>query len=197
MANNKRIVDAYHGSGTVSDGLLRGKTDMGYSYLNCLMCKDEILRILDYKILSEKLGNQYNCKLQSVAKEASQLALSRAAISQSIIEINKMKVIFKIMKRLFVRNKNGQDLLKYFGERPQTRKQRLLEDCKKNDISIYIDNPSEQSSGIYAGFRGIVSEAELEQRLNAKKTVDQSNRANVIAVIVLVVSVVTLVKSCL
>lgn len=96
---------------------------------------------------------------------------------------------------MFARKQSDQDFSKYFGEVPQTRKQWLLEECKRNDVSIYIDNPSEQSSGIYAELRGVVSEAELERRLNAKRAVGQSNRANVIAAIALIVSVVALVKS--
>lgn len=102
---------------------------------------------------------------------------------------------FLTMKRLFARKQNNQDFSKYLGETMQTRKQRLLEDCKENDVSIYIDNPSEQSSGINAELRGVASEAVLEQRLNAKMAVGQSNRANVIAAIALIVSVVALVKS--
>lgn len=102
---------------------------------------------------------------------------------------------FLTMKRLFARKQNGQDFSKYLGETTQTRKQRLLEGCKKNDVSIYIDNPSEQSSGLYAGLRGVASEAELEQRLNSKMAVGQSSRANVIAAIALIVSVVALAKS--
>lgn len=91
--------------------------------------------------------------------------------------------------------KSDQDFSKYFGETPKTRKQQLLEECKKNDVSIYIDNPSEQSSGIYAELRGVVSEAELERRLNAKKAVNQSKRANVISAIAFIVSLVALLKS--
>ena len=102
---------------------------------------------------------------------------------------------FLTMKRLFSRKQNGQDFSKYLGEVPLTRKKRLLEECRKNDVSIYIDNSSEESSGIYAEFRGVVSEAELERRLNSKKAVSQSSRANFIAAIALIVSVVALVKS--
>lgn len=113
----------------------------------------------------------------------------------AIIKIDKMKEVFPALKRLFARKQNDQDFSKYLGEVPQTRKQRLLEECRKNDVSIYIDNSSEQSSGIFAELRGVVSEAELQRRLNAKKAVGQSNRANFIAAIALIVSVVALVKS--
>jgi uncharacterized membrane protein len=71
----------------------------------------------------------------------------------------------------------------------------MLDECNKKDVSIYIDNPSEQSAGIYAEFRGVASEAELERRLNAKKAVIQSSRANIISIIALIVSVAALVKS--
>lgn len=70
-----------------------------------------------------------------------------------------------------------------------------MEECQKNDVSIHIDNPTEQSSGIYAEMRGIASEAELEQRLNVQRAVEQSNRANFIAVVALIVSVMALLKS--
>lgn len=99
------------------------------------------------------------------------------------------------MKQLFSLKRNDQDFSKYFGEITKTRKQRLLEKCKKNDVSIYIDDSSEQSSDIYAELRGVASEAELERRFNVKKAVAQSNRANIIAAIALLVSVVALVKS--
>lgn len=99
-----------------------------------------------------------------------------------------------LLKRLFAKKQSEQDWSKYL-EIPSTRKQKLLEDCKKNDVSIYIDNPSEQSSGIYAEFRGVASEAELERRLNARKAGDQSSRANFIATIALIVSILALVKS--
>ena len=99
------------------------------------------------------------------------------------------------MKRLFARKQNDQDFSKFVDEAPKTSKQRLLEECAKHDVSIYIDNPSEQSAGVYAEFRGVASEAELERRLNAKKAVGQSYRANVIAAVALIVSLVALVKS--
>ena len=99
------------------------------------------------------------------------------------------------MKHLFARRRNDQDFSQYLGEAPQPRKRRLLAECKKHDVSIYVDNPSEQTAGVYAELRAVASEAELEQRLNAKNAVRQSNRANVIAAVALVVSLVALIKS--
>jgi hypothetical protein len=84
--------------------------------------------------------------------------------------------------------------------------QNILAKCRKHGSNGYwksarrmmfqfTDNSSEQSFGIYAELRGVASEAELERRLNAKKAVCQSSRANFIAAIALIVSVVALVKS--
>jgi hypothetical protein len=78
---------------------------------------------------------------------------------------------------------------------PPTRKQLLLEKCRKQDVSIYVDDPTEQSAGIYAELRGVVSESELDRRLNAKKVIVLSKRTNVIAYGSLLVSAITLVIS--
>lgn len=99
------------------------------------------------------------------------------------------------MKKLFTCKENKQDFSKFFGEIPETRKQRLLEDCRKNDVSIHIDNPSEHSSSGIIDFRGVASEAELEKRLNKKKTLMQSNRANFFSFLALIISIIALIKS--
>lgn len=99
------------------------------------------------------------------------------------------------MKNPFARKRNDQDFSHYLDGAPQSRKQRLLAECQKHDISPHIDNRYETSSGVYAELRGVASEAELEQRLNAKKAIGRSNRANLIAFLALVASVVALVKS--
>lgn len=96
----------------------------------------------------------------------------------------------------FSRKESTQDWAKFFGGNPPaTRKQRLLEECKKLGVSIYIDDSAEASSGFYGDLRGVASEAELERRLVAKKTISQSARANMIAIIALVVSMIALVVS--
>lgn len=84
---------------------------------------------------------------------------------------------------------------------PLTRKQLLIEECKKQDVSIYIDDQSEQSAGIYANLRAVASQAELERRLNTRKAIalseranTLSKRANIIALLALIVSAIPLVK---
>lgn len=96
----------------------------------------------------------------------------------------------------FSRKESTQDWAKFFGgNRPATRKQRLLEECKKLGVPIYIDDPAEASSGFYADLRGVASEVELDRRLGAKKAISQSARANLIAFVALVVSIIALVVS--
>ncbi|MEQ1838241.1 MAG: hypothetical protein ABL858_07905 [Candidatus Nitrotoga sp.] len=56
-------------------------------------------------------------------------------------------------------------------------KQQLIEECQKLGVSIYIDDPSEQSAGVYANQRAVASEAELERRLNAKKAIMNAEKA--------------------
>lgn len=65
---------------------------------------------------------------------------------------------------------------------PESRKQRLIRECRKYDVTPYVDDPSENASGNNM-MRGVASEAEIERRLVAKKAVFSANRANVIALL--------------
>lgn len=89
-----------------------------------------------------------------------------------------------------------QDWSKYFdGVPPQSRKQKLLDECAHHDVSVHIDDALENSTGIYAQLRAVASEAELDRRLNAKLAIKQSSRANLIAGGALLVSFIALVVS--
>lgn len=73
-----------------------------------------------------------------------------------------------------------------FAPQRLTTKEHLIQECKKLGVSIYIDDPMEQTKGIYAKiFRSVASEAELERRLNAKKNI-------ILATATLLISVITL-----
>lgn len=85
--------------------------------------------------------------------------------------------------------KKNQDWTKFFGSVEETRKERLIRQCNSHDVSIYIDDQSEESKGTYAALRGVASEAELERRLNAKKAISQSRYSNYIAFIALLISI--------
>ena len=90
--------------------------------------------------------------------------------------------------------KKGTDYSAFLSGMPSTHKQQLIDECKKRDVSIYIDNPSEHSRSVYAIFRGVASEAELDHRLNNKNGTIHSKRANIIAILALLVSIVSCVK---
>ncbi len=110
--------------------------------------------------------------------------------------MNPCKCIKQTLQRVGIvrRKKSNSDFSSFVLTTPLTRKQLLIEECVKQDVSINIDDPSEQSSGPYSIFSCIASEAELERRLNAKKETILSKRANVIALLALIVSTVALVK---
>ena len=99
------------------------------------------------------------------------------------------------MKRLFFKNTKHQDFSGFLGSAPKSKKQMLIEECKRRDVSIYIDDPAESSSGVYADLRGVASEAELERRLNPVKAIGLSKLAILVAAFSLLVSVVALIKS--
>lgn len=103
---------------------------------------------------------------------------------------------YKFINRIFkaIAAKKGSDFSAFVSAVPLTRKQLLIEECEKQGVSMCIDDPSEQSAGVYAIMRGVASEAELEHRLNAKRAISLSRRTNVIAFFVLIVSAIDLVK---
>ena len=91
----------------------------------------------------------------------------------------------------FSANKKGWS--SFFGNHQElTRKQALIEKCRRRDVSIYIDDAAESSSGIYGELRGVVSEAELEKRLNSKLALNKSKLSNIIAITSLVISLLSL-----
>lgn len=94
------------------------------------------------------------------------------------------------MKIPFKKNLNNVDWERYLVNEftTATRKQHLLDECNKNDISIYIDNENEISNGVYSTMRGVASESELERRLITKKTYMQARASKKIAILAIVIS---------
>jgi hypothetical protein len=118
--------------------------------------------------------------------------------------MNPFKYIKKILqrKRIVRSHKVNTDFSALLPVVPRTRKQLLIEECNKQDVSIYIDDSSEQSTGAYANLRAVASEAELESRLNAKNAItlskranDHSKRANFISLLSFIVATIALIKS--
>jgi hypothetical protein len=110
----------------------------------------------------------------------------------------------KSIKYLFKTRANNKDFdfSSFFPDTFPTPKQLLIEKCKKRRISIYINDPLEQPIGAYSIFRNPASEAELEHRFNAQKMIIFSENAStsakltyIIALLALIVSIITLVRS--
>jgi len=100
------------------------------------------------------------------------------------------------MERLFRPKPKDEDFSAFLGDvQIPAKKQVVLEECKKHNVSPYVDDASETSSGVYAQLRGVASEAELERRLDAKKALGLASRANTIAILAFLVSVAAFVKS--
>lgn len=100
-----------------------------------------------------------------------------------------------LKRRPFSLNVEATDYSKLFGEVQPTAKQLLIERCQRNCISVFVDDPSENSADFYAEFRGVASEAELERRLNSKLALSQVKHSNKIALLALVVSLGSFVNS--
>ena len=70
-----------------------------------------------------------------------------------------------------MKESKSEDFSNFLDDNESSRKQKLIEDCKKLNVSIYIDDESENANGAYSLIRAVASEAELERRLNAKNTI--------------------------
>ena len=86
--------------------------------------------------------------------------------------IKKIKHIFSKTK---IKDKE-QDWFEWAGV-DLTPKQKLIEECKKYGVSIHEDDKMENEFSL---FRGVVSEVELQKRLNAKLDSIKSNKKDVI-----------------
>jgi hypothetical protein len=93
----------------------------------------------------------------------------------------------------FGSTKNGQNWEKFLGETPTTRKAQLLDKCKKLDVTIFIDDATENA--LNNPLRGVASEAELERRLNAEIAVHNSKRANIISITAVVIALISLIAT--
>ena len=94
-----------------------------------------------------------------------------------------------------MKNAETKDFSKFIDSPEKSRKEKLIEECRKQDVSIYIDDATETSKTIYAEMRAVASEAELERRLNSKRSVNIANRSSIVSAIALFVSIVALIKS--
>lgn len=97
----------------------------------------------------------------------------------------------------FDHGKHEQDWSGYPKDAERSRKQRLISECMRRDVSIHVDESDESSEGVYAILRAVASEAELERRLRVARAESMASRANLVAWLALAVSIIGVLASLL
>jgi len=92
----------------------------------------------------------------------------------------------------FLQNSGAEDFSIFFGYVQPTSKQLLLEKCKKEGVCVYVNDPTETTTGFYSEFRCVASETELEQRLTAKTVAHKATHTNRNTIFVIVISLAAL-----
>lgn len=90
----------------------------------------------------------------------------------------RLHLIEKLKTLRFLPKSDTEDFSRFFGYIQPTSKQLLLGTCNKKGVCIYVNDPTETTTGFYAIFRCIASESELEQRLTAKTVANQAIHTN-------------------
>lgn len=86
-----------------------------------------------------------------------------------------------------------EDFSAYLPQGPESVKEKLIAECQRRGISVYINDASETSSGAYAALRAVAPEAELHSRLQQAITVGTARGANRIAWLALFVGLAGLI----
>ena len=97
----------------------------------------------------------------------------------------------------FLKGTDQEDFSACLKDTATSKKKELIAECQRRGVSIFVDDQSESSTGIYAQLRAVASEAELERRLLSVKALGSAQRANVIAWLAMAVAVVGLLAEVL
>ena len=81
-----------------------------------------------------------------------------------------------------------QDFSSYLPAGSQSTKEKLIAECQRRGVSIYVADPAESSGGLYASLRAVAPESELQSRLLQAVAVQAAFKANRIAWLALFVS---------
>lgn len=95
-----------------------------------------------------------------------------------------------IMKWISTKSSSANLRLLFSDLEDETRKDRLISECRKHDISYYVDDASYDFSKSI--FRPVASEVELERRLAAINALNLSKRSNRISFFALFISLISL-----
>ena len=90
-------------------------------------------------------------------------------------------------KWLFWRKYDPQDFSSYLPQGPESVKEKLIAECQRRGVPIYVLDPTETSSGVYASLRAVASESELQGRLLQTIAAQTAFKANRIAWLALLV----------
>ena len=93
----------------------------------------------------------------------------------------------------FWRKHDPQDFSNYLPEGQASNKEKLIAECQKRGVPIYVADQSETSSGSYAALRAVAPESELHARLLQATAAERARNANRIAWLALVVSMASLI----
>ncbi len=97
----------------------------------------------------------------------------------------------------FSRKPDPEDFSAYLSAEQSTTKQALISECQRRGVTIFVNDSSESSAGVYAKLRAVASEAELQDRLFQAVALHTAKRANFIAWLALVVGLAGLVVAVL
>lgn len=93
----------------------------------------------------------------------------------------------------FTKRNDLEDFSNYLPQDPESTKGKLIAECQRRGISVYVADSSETSSGVYANLRAVAPESELQSRLLQVIAAETAHKANRIAWLALFVSLVSLV----
>ena len=85
-----------------------------------------------------------------------------------------------------------QDFSSYLPPGPESLKEKLIAECQRRGVSIYVSDPTESSSGAYSSLRAVAPESELQSRLLQAIAAQTAFKANRIAWLALVVGLASL-----
>lgn len=98
-----------------------------------------------------------------------------------------MKLSFRFWSK-----SDPEDFSTFFHGGPESVKEKLIAECNRRGVSVYVSDSSETTAGAYAALRAVASEAELQSRLMQAVAVETAARANRIAWFALVVGFASL-----
>lgn len=87
----------------------------------------------------------------------------------------------------FWKRSDPHDFSNYLPKGAESVKEKLIAECRRRGVSVYVNDTSEPSSGVFTSLRAIASEAELQNRLVGVVSLEVAAKANRVAWLALLV----------